>query len=231
MAIVGGIWAATVVDREIEGIVAIVTGCAAGIVSLVLRDTKGGASWFDDYRQYGKAIVALVAAVIVAIATALGNGEIGDLDGSDWVSIVLTILGGTALVWFVENIQGVAGGIIKAVIAALTAAVTALETGYFDGGISQGELLTAIGAFAATLALTYQIPNASPTGSGRPDRRGRRHHHAGPHHRRDAPDEAHQDRRNSHQLTLSWEQVPARSATGSSSTGRRPTPGTRPAPR
>ena len=116
----------------------------------------------SDYRQYVKAIVALVAAVIVAIATALGNGEIGDLDGSDWVSIILTILGGTALVWFVENIQGVAGGIIKAVIAALTAAVTALETGYFDGGISQGELLTAIGAFAATLALTYQIPNAEP---------------------------------------------------------------------
>ena len=26
----------------------------------------------------------------------------------------------------------------------------------------QGELLTAIGAFAATLALTYQIPNAEP---------------------------------------------------------------------
>ncbi len=116
----------------------------------------------DNVQKYGKAIVALVAAIIVAIATALANGEIGDLDGSDWVGIILTILGGTALVWFVENIQGVAGGIIKAVIAALTAAVTALETGYFDGGISQGELLTAIGAFAATLALTYQIPNAEP---------------------------------------------------------------------
>ncbi len=42
VSIVGGIWAATVVNREIEGIVAIVTGCAAGIVSLVLRDTKQG---------------------------------------------------------------------------------------------------------------------------------------------------------------------------------------------
>ena len=80
----------------------------------------------------------------------------------DTGTIILTILGGTALVWFVENIQGVAGGIIKSVVAALTAAVTALETGYFDGGISQGELLTAIGAFAATLAVTYQIPNATP---------------------------------------------------------------------
>jgi len=117
----------------------------------------------NDIQQYAKAAVALVATIIVAIATAIGNGEIGDLSGGDWAGIILTILGGTALVWFVENIQGVAGGIIKSVIAALTAAVTALETGYLsDGAISQGELLTAIGAFAATLAVTYQIPNATP---------------------------------------------------------------------
>lgn len=117
----------------------------------------------EEGQKYTKAIVALVAAIIIAVATPLGNGEIGDLTGSDWVGIALVILGGTALTWFVENIQGVAGGIIKAVIAALTAAVTALQTGYLnDSAISQGELLTAIGAFAATLALTYQIPNAVP---------------------------------------------------------------------
>lgn len=44
VAIVGGILAAVVAGREIEGIVAIVSGAVGGIVALVLRDTtEGGA--------------------------------------------------------------------------------------------------------------------------------------------------------------------------------------------
>lgn len=115
----------------------------------------------SDVQKYMKAIIALVAAIAAAIATGVGNGDIGNLSSSDWISIALVILGGTALTWFVENVPGVAGGIIKAFTAASTAGLTALQTGYLeDNHLSQGEVLTAVGAFLVALTVTYQVPNA-----------------------------------------------------------------------
>ena len=114
-------------------------------------------------QKYMKAIIALVASIVAAIASGIGNGEFGDLDGEDWVYILLVILGGTAATWFAENILGVAGGIIKAFLAAATAGLAVLATGYeMDHALSQGEMLTAVAAFLATLTVAYQIPNAAP---------------------------------------------------------------------
>jgi hypothetical protein len=110
--------------------------------------------------NYAKAVVALVAAVATAVATAVGNGNLDDLSGSDWVKVALVVLGSTALVWFAENVPGVYGGAIKATLAALTAGLTALSVAYQnDGVISQGEWLTAFGAALIALTAVYQVPN------------------------------------------------------------------------
>lgn len=114
--------------------------------------------------EYTKAIVALAAAVLAAVATAVGNGTLDDLSGDDWIKVALVILGGGALTWFVENVQGVAGGIIKAVVASATAFLTALSVAYEnDGVISQGELLTALGAALIALSAVYQLRNVPPS--------------------------------------------------------------------
>jgi hypothetical protein len=117
-------------------------------------------------QQYTKAIVALVAAALAALATAVGNGETGDLDGNDWIKVALVVLGGAAVTWFVENVQGVAGGIIKAVVGGATAFLTALSVAYEnDGVISQGEWLTAFGALVVALSAVYQLRNTPPSGA------------------------------------------------------------------
>lgn len=116
--------------------------------------------------EYVKAIVTLIAAAVAAVAAAVGNGQLDDLDGAAWVKVALVVLGGTAATWFVENVPGVAGGIIKAVLGAATAFLAVLSTGYEnDGVISQGELLTAIGALLVALTAVYQLRNVPPSGA------------------------------------------------------------------
>jgi hypothetical protein len=116
--------------------------------------------------EYVKAIATLIAAATAAVAAAIGNGSIDDLDNEAWVKIALVVLGGTAATWFVENVPGVAGGIIKAVLGASTAFLAVLSTGYEnDGVISQGEFLTAIGALLVALTAVYQLRNVPPSGA------------------------------------------------------------------
>jgi hypothetical protein len=115
---------------------------------------------------YTKAFVALLAAVITAVATGVGNGELGDLDTGQWIGVALVILGGGALTWFAENVPGVAGGIIKAALGAATAFLTALQVAYQnDHVISQGEWLTALGALFVALTAVYQLRNVPPSGA------------------------------------------------------------------
>ena len=109
-------------------------------------------------QKYTKAIVALVAAVAAAVATGLGNGNLGDINGSDWVWIALAVVGSPAAVWFAEN--GPAAPAIKAILAAFGAGLTALTVAYAnDGVISQGEWLTAAAAFLGALTVAYQLQN------------------------------------------------------------------------
>lgn len=116
--------------------------------------------------EYVKAIATLLAAAVAAVATAVGNGALDDLDGEGWVKVGLVVLGGTAATWFVENVPGVAGGIIKAVLGSATAFLAVLATGYEnDGVISQGELLSAIAAALVALTAVYQLRNVPPSGA------------------------------------------------------------------
>ena len=115
---------------------------------------------------YTKAIATLIAAVLAALAAQVGAGSLDEIDGEGWVKIAVAVLGGTAAVWFVENVPGLAGGIIKAVIASATAFFASLATAYEnDGLISQGELLTAGALAVAALAAVYQLRNVPPSGA------------------------------------------------------------------
>lgn len=105
-----------------------------------------------------KAVVAFVAAVLTAIATAVGNGSLDGLSTEEWIGVALIVLGGTALTQLVENVAGAYMGAIKSVIGGVTSFLTALSVGYQnDGVISQGEFLTAVGALFVALSVVYQV--------------------------------------------------------------------------
>lgn len=121
----------------------------------------------DSVRVHGyiKAGIALVLAILAALTTALGTGatDFGDIDTQTWLIALGTVLASGALVAIVENIPGVAGGIMKAVIGAFGAAIAALVPAFDDRVVTQLELLTALTAFVAALALVYEIPEPQPT--------------------------------------------------------------------
>ena len=118
----------------------------------------------DNAGKYVKALLALLVAILAALTTAVGTGAtgFGDIDAQTWLIALGTVLASGALVALVENIQGVAGGIIKAVVGAFGAAVAALIPAMDDRVLSTAEQLTAISAFVVALSVVYQIPNAVP---------------------------------------------------------------------
>ena len=112
---------------------------------------------------YIKGFIALVVAILAALTTALtGKTDFGDIDTRTWLIVLGTVLASGALVAFVENVTGLAGGIIKAVVGAFGAAVTSLVTSLDDQVLTQVEMLTALSAFVVGLSLVYQIPDPEP---------------------------------------------------------------------
>ena len=112
---------------------------------------------------YIKGFIALVVAILAALTTALtGKTDFGDIDTQTWLIVLGTVLASGALVAFVENVTGLAGGIIKAVVGAFGAAVTSLVTSLDDQVLTQVEMLTALSAFVVGLSLVYQIPDPEP---------------------------------------------------------------------
>lgn len=107
-----------------------------------------------------KAGVALVVAILAALATPLvGDTGFGDLTSQDWLIMLGTVLASGALVAFVDNVPGVAGGFIKAVVGAAGAAVAVLVTANADGVITTGEKVAALSALVVGLSAVYQIPD------------------------------------------------------------------------
>lgn len=116
-----------------------------------------------DVQSWAKAFTALILAVITAIAAAVGNGSLDDLNTGEWVKVAIVILGGSALTQFVENVPGVFFGVIKSLIGAATAGLTAWTVVYENDVpglhvVSQGEWLTVAIAVVTALAAVYQIP-------------------------------------------------------------------------
>lgn len=114
--------------------------------------------------KYLKALAALAVAVIAALVTALGTGatDFGDIDTQTWFIALGSVLASGALVWLVENVPGVAGGIIKAVVGGLTPAVAALVVALDDHVLTRIEQLTALSAFVVGLSAVYQVTNKQP---------------------------------------------------------------------
>lgn len=113
-----------------------------------------------------KAIVALVMATLGALVTALGVGDdtsLTNLDGKTWLVAIGTIAGSGALVYVVENVFGIAGGVAKAAQALMTTGVASLVVALDDNHITQAEFLTAITVAVAASGLVYQIPGPAPT--------------------------------------------------------------------
>ncbi len=114
--------------------------------------------------KYAKALIATLVAVAAALVTALGTSpqqNLGHLDTRTWLVAIGAILASGAITWWTQNVQGVAGGIIKAVVASAGAFITALITAYADNIVTQAELIGAISAALVALAAVYQISNRS----------------------------------------------------------------------
>lgn len=115
--------------------------------------------------QYFKALASLAVAIIAALVTALGTGatDFSDIDTQTWLVAAGAVLASAALVWWVENIPGAAGGIIKAVVAGLGASVAALVTALDDDVLTRVEQLTSLSAFLVALSAVYQVSGPGPT--------------------------------------------------------------------
>lgn len=111
-----------------------------------------------------KAIVSLLVAAAGAIVQALGTGatDVGDLDTKSWLIAGGFVLGSAGMVWLVENVTGIAGGIIKTVVAFLSAGIASLVIALDDDFISQAEWLTAFSAAVVATGFVYQVTNKRP---------------------------------------------------------------------
>lgn len=112
--------------------------------------------------KYTKAIVAVIVSFAGALVVALGTGtdqSIGNLDAVHWLLLIGTVLGSGGIVWFTQNVPGIAGGVIKAIVAFLSAGIAALVTGLNDGHLTQAEYLTAFIAAVTATGLVYQYSN------------------------------------------------------------------------
>jgi acetylglutamate kinase len=113
-----------------------------------------------------KMVAAVVVATLAALIAALGPGDGGslsNLDGKTWAVAILAVLTSGALVFFVSNIRGVAGGIAKAVQALLSAGIASLvvaldESSAGGAHITQSEWLVAISAAVVASGIVYQLP-------------------------------------------------------------------------
>lgn len=112
--------------------------------------------------KYAKAIAAVVVSALGALVVALGTGntDFSNIDTQTWLIAGGTVLASGGLVWFTENVPGVAGGIIKAVVAGLAAAVASLTAALDDDVLTRAEQLTALSAFVVGLGVVYQLKNS-----------------------------------------------------------------------
>lgn len=116
--------------------------------------------------QYVKAFAALVVAVLAALVTALGvdsSQDFGDISAQTWLVALGAVLASGGVTWWVQNVPGVGGGIIKAFVGASAAAVSSLIVALDDHVLSRVEQVTALSAFVVGLTAVYQLKNAPPT--------------------------------------------------------------------
>lgn len=112
--------------------------------------------------NYSKAILATLVAIASALVTALGTSpqqNLSHFSAGDWWKVIGAIVASGAFTWWVQNVDGLAGGIIKAVAAAGGAFVTAMIAAYADNVVTQAEWIGTISAALVALLAVYQTPN------------------------------------------------------------------------
>ena len=112
--------------------------------------------------MFTKALLAVLVSVVGALVTALGTSpqqSLGSLDTKTWLIAGAAVLGSGGVVWLVQNIPGVFGGIAKAAVAFLSAGVASLVVALNDNVITQAEYLTAFGAAVVATGFVYQFAN------------------------------------------------------------------------
>lgn len=110
---------------------------------------------------YAKALMAVLVSGVGALVVALGPGatDFGNIDTKTWLIAAGTVLGSGGLVWFAQNVAGVAGGVIKATLAFLSAGIGSLVIAYDDNILTRAEELTAFSVAVVATGLVYQITN------------------------------------------------------------------------
>lgn len=115
----------------------------------------------DSFKALAAIVVSAVGALITGLAGFGSDASLGDLDAKTWLIAAGTVLGSGGMVVVVENIHGIAGGVMKAIIAFLTAGVASLVVALDDKVITQAEWLTAFSAAAVATGFVYQLTDKS----------------------------------------------------------------------
>lgn len=116
----------------------------------------------ESLKAFAAIVVSAVGALVTGLAGFGSDASLNDLDAKTWLIAVGTVLASGGMVWFVENVKGFAGGVIKAVTAFLTAGVASLVVALDDNVITQAEWLTAFSAAAVATGFVYQLSNTKP---------------------------------------------------------------------
>ena len=111
----------------------------------------------DALKAFAAIVVSAAGALVTGLAGFGSDATISNLDAKTWLIGIAAVLGSGGVVWFVENVHGVAGGVIKAVIAFLTAGIASLVVALDDKVITQAEWLTAFSAAAVATGFVYQL--------------------------------------------------------------------------
>lgn len=112
--------------------------------------------------RIAKAILATLISLGTVFVTALGTSpqqNLQHLGAVDWLKCIVAFLATGGFTWWVENVPGIAGGIIKAFGAGVGTFCTALITAYADQVVTQGELIGAITAAGVAVLAVYEQTN------------------------------------------------------------------------
>lgn len=117
----------------------------------------------NSLKAFAAIVVSAAGALVVGLASFGSDASLGDLDAKTWLIGAGAVLGSGGVVWFVENIHGVAGGVIKAAVAFLSAGIASLVVALDDKVITQAEWLTAFSAAVVATGFVYQLSNNTST--------------------------------------------------------------------
>jgi hypothetical protein len=118
---------------------------------------------------YAKAVSGTVAAGFTAAIAALADGNV---TGTEWAGIAVTVLVAAAAIYAVPNFPSRARSYAKAITSGLVGGLGSLAIALTDGGgVSSAEWLTIAIAVLVGAGLVSQVPNApvsTDTAEGRP---------------------------------------------------------------